>query len=193
MAIGIVSEIKFNVTKTSKKGAEYTVTQLSFFTEAGGKKTESCFSDCAYAEVLKGLAPGDKIEATYVKNGEYFNLTDVKLLEKGDGVAPSFGGAGKASSTAGAKAAYGGKDPEVQAAIIRQNALTNAVHFVTSAPVSASLVVKGSASPSTDFLADLVINIAHKFEGYTSGRVAEEKLTGTVDVVTTTQPTSIPE
>jgi hypothetical protein len=191
MAIGIVSEVKFNVTKTSKKGADYTVTQLSFFTEAGGKKTENCFSDCAYAGVLKELAPGDKIEAVYVKNGEYFNLTDVKLLEKGNGVAPSFGGGGTPSA-GGGKPAYGGKDPEVQAAIIRQNALTNAVHFVTSDGVIAILAPK-SKIPEVDFLADLVLSIARKFEGYTSGRVAEEKLTGTVDVVSTSQPTSIPE
>jgi hypothetical protein len=189
MAIGIVGEVKFNVQKTSKKGDPYTVTQLSFFTEAGGKKTENCFSDCSFAAVLKDLAPGDKIEATYVKNGEYFNLTDVKLLEKGNGVAPTFGGSTPAAGSS--KPAYGGKDPEVQAAIIRQNALTNAVHFVTADGIMALLAPKAS-TPTVDFLTDLVVNTARKFEGYTSGRVAEEKLTGTVESHTT-QPTSIPE
>jgi hypothetical protein len=190
MAVGIVQEIKFNVTKTSKKGADYQVTQLSFFTEAGGKKTESCFSDCPFAGVLKDLAPGDKIEATYVKNGEYFNLTDVKLLEKGNGVAPTFGGSAPAAGSA--KPSYGGKDPEVQSAIIRQNALTNAVHLVSAGLANGIFAINKTAAPTIPELAELVIVTARTLEGYTSGRVAEEKLTGTVESHTT-QPTSIPE
>lgn len=165
MAVGIVQEIQFNVQKQSKKGSTYSVTVLKYVTEKGQLKTESCFSDCDYKDVLKGLAPGDKIEAKYVKNGEYFNLTDVQLIEKGTGVAPTpmrSGGGGK-------------EDPEKQAAIIRQNALTNAVGFVLHDAVQATL--KGDKTKLTaDILADMIVNYAKKFEKYTSGKDITEAL-----------------
>ena len=180
MAIGIVQEVKFNVQKESKAGKKYTVTQLVFVTEAGQKKTESCFSDCEYKDVLKGLAPGDKIDAKYTKNGEYFNLVDVKLVEKGTGEVPKFGGSGAAKSGGGSFQ----KDPETQAAIIRQNALTNAVHFMTSEAVVATL--KGDKSKlSADVLADMTLNFARKFEGYTSGKDVTKSLTDAVQSVPT--------
>ena len=175
MAVGIVSEVKFNVSKTSKNGKSYTVTQLTYFSESGGKKTENCFSDCEYADVLKSLAPGDKIEAKYTKNGEFFNLVDVKLLEKGDGVAPSFGLPPKQVAQS-----FGKNDPSIQAAIIRQNALTNAVTFVTSDTYWKSAVKDPKTPPPADFLADVIVNMAKKFEHYTSGQEVVKNLLGTV-------------
>jgi hypothetical protein len=174
MAVGIVQEIKFNVSKTSKAGKTYTVTQLKYVTEKGALKTESCFSDCSYADVLKGLAAGDKINATYVKNGEFFNLTDVSLIEKGTGVAPTVGSSSPKSYD---------KSPETQAAIIRQNALTNAVHFMTADVVVASL--KGDKAKLTaDDIADMTLNMARKFERYTSGKDVLEALQNVVQDVT---------
>ena len=159
MAIGIVQEIKFNVQKESKSGKKYTVTQLKYTTEKGQVKTENCFSDVKFADVLKTLAAGDKIDAKYTKNGEFFNLVDVTLVEKGSGVAPSV----PTKSGSSYK-----EDPEKQAAIIRQNALTNAVNFVTADTVVATL--KGDKSKlSADILADLVVAMARKFESYTAG------------------------
>ena len=186
MGVGIVSEIKFNVQKMSKQQKPYTVTQLVYFTEGGAKKTENCFSDCDFASVLKELAPGDKINAKYTKNGDFFNLVGVELVEKGNGVAPTLnvGGGATGGTTSGTKG--GGsyqKDPETQMMIIRQNALTNAVHFVTSTGVFETLR-KGKETPPFDFVADLIITTATKFEGYTSGKVQEKSLTEAVGSVT---------
>lgn len=174
MAKGIVSQIMFNVPKTSKAGKAYNVIQLKFTTEKGQSKTESIFESASFAGVLKTLAPGDEIEATYVKNGEFFNLTDVKLLNKGAGVAPA--------PQAGASKGYTAKveDPEKQASIQRQNALTNATTLVTA--MLSQEMFKKTTKPA--ILIQEIISIATAFEGYTSGRDKLAKLESTVADVT---------
>ena len=72
MAKGIVQQVVFNVPKMSKAGKSYNVMQLKYVTEKGQTKTEDIFENATYANVIKGLAPGDEVDVVYVKNGNFF-------------------------------------------------------------------------------------------------------------------------
>ena len=168
MAKATVTQVELNFTKSFNNGKSFTGTQLSFITEKGGAKKEFIFSNAPYMNVVKDLAAGDVIDAVYVKNGVYFNLNDVKLIEKGAGEAPKFGG----GSTGGAAVKTYGKSPQENASIIRQNALTNSVNFVTKCVDSGAY--KKGVTP--DLLITEVLRIAKEFASFSSGELQVESL-----------------
>lgn len=170
MTMAIVGQIQFNVQKMSKANKPYNVTVLKYTTEAGMVKTENCFDSVPYASVLKTLSAGDEIDVTLVKNGEFYNLSDLKLVKKSTG---------EASVIGATPAKYTPKyteDSDRQSSIQRQNALTNATNLV-SAMVANELFKK---TTKQSILVDEIIKIATQFEGYTSGRDKIEKLTSTI-------------
>ena len=176
MPVGIVQEVKFNVPKKSKAGREYTVTSLKYVSDKGTAKTENVFDSADYAAVVKGLAPGDEIKVSYEKNGEYFNVTNVELVKKGNGVFPS----PKTNTTSSTGKTYH-EDPERQAAIIRQSRLKAGVDIV-----SAMLNKEVYKKAIPDLIISEVIRITKKFELYASGKEQIEILSGSI---TTTQVT----
>lgn len=169
MAKGIVQQVIFNVQKTAKSGKTYNVIQLKYTTEKGLVKTEDIFENAAYANVVKGLAPGDEVEVIYVKNGNFFNVTDIKQGTKGTGVAPSVPPQSKGYTPRV-------EDPEKQASIQRQNALTNATNLVSA--MIAQEMFKKTTKPN--ILIDEILKIATSFEGYTSGKDKIEKLVASI-------------
>ena len=171
MAKGIVQQVVFNVPKMSKAGKSYNVMQLKYVTEKGQTKTEDIFENATYASVIKGLAPGDEVDVVYVKNGNFFNVTDVKQVSKGTGVAPAQAPPMKAFTPGGRV-----EDPEKQASIQRQNALTNATNLV-SAMIAQEMFKK---TIKTNILIEEILKIATTFEGYTSGKDKVEKLVSTI-------------
>jgi hypothetical protein len=170
MAIGTVSFVALNMSKTFKNGKTYEGTDFSFITEAGIKKKEFVFANAPFTKVLETLSAGDKIEATYVKNGDYFNLTDVKLIEKGNGVAGSKLG----NSTGGTPKGSGGfgESPEKQASIQRQNALTNALSMIHL--LFEQECYKKKTSP--DIILNETLRFAKAFAAFNSGELQTEEI-----------------
>lgn len=188
MAQGIVKQITFNVPKVSKAGKAYSVTNLKFITEGGAAKSEFIFENATFHSVVAGLGIGDKIDATYIKNGEFWNLTDVKLVEKGTGTSapspssPPFVGGVVSNTTSMDKGAgsFGFDSGDKQASIQRQNALTNATHLV-AAMLGQEMYKK---TTKLSILMNEIITIADTFEGYTSGRTKVEALESTIPSTT---------
>jgi len=164
-----VTNVKFNFEKTFKNGKSFTGTELCFLMDSGSAKKEFLFSNVNYMDVVKNLAVGDVIDVTYVKKGEYFNLDNISLISKGTGVSAgsptSSTGGSYASKSSGSS--YGGKDPEIQAAIIRQNALTNSVSLITKS-LEQGLYKK---TTTIDLLKDEIFRIAKDFAAFSSGEL----------------------
>lgn len=163
--IGQVVSVEFNVTSTSKGGKSLTQHILKWVTDKGQAKTEKMFTNVTFVDVIKGLAPGDTIEVSMTKNGDYFNLSNVILVAKGDGKAPEK--AGGSGFQGGGASGRKNEDPERQASIERQNALTNAVSLLKT-ELDKDMFKKGVVT--SDFLIAEAIRIAAKFHEYTSGK-----------------------
>lgn len=98
---------------------------------------------------LGDVKKGDTVEFDFVARNDFKNVQGaVRIKDAAPAAAPS---------TSGATGGWRGKDPEVQAAIIRQNALTAAVNYVLGTKTA-------KVSPAD------VIQVARQFEAYTSGR-----------------------
>ena len=173
-----VTRVEHNAKGPGKNG-KYDGSILSTVSEGGNKRNDFVSKSREAGDqgsVVAGLAVGDKVELKIEKSGDFFNLSRdkdaIKLVEKGDGkisTIPSSGGGG------GAKPAFGSykEDPEKQAAIIRQNALTNATNLVTT------MLTNGlfKKTVTADVLVCEITRIAGELAGYTSGTGTITKLT----------------
>lgn len=160
MAQCTVTKVALGITKTFKNGKSFEGAELSFISDKGAQKKEFIFNNAPYMTVIKTLGAGDKIEASYTKNGDFFNLTNVSLIEKGTGVAPT-------PTFGTAKPSGGGyqEPPEKQISIQRQNALNNAVLFVQFLVHTESY--KKKTAPN--ILTDEVLRIAGLFADFNAG------------------------
>lgn len=181
MAQGIVKYVKQNAEKVAKSGKTFKGAELSFITN-GKTKTEFIFGSSKFIELVRSLSEGDKIEAKYEQNGGYWNLVDVTLLEKSSGVSQS---ESSTSNAATSKASYGKEEPEKQASIQRQNALTNAVSIVKAAVEQG--IYKKSTSP--ELLIQETLRIAKEFTAFNSGTLQENELKVDTSAIVTTEPT----
>ncbi|MCI0560204.1 MAG: hypothetical protein MN733_17080 [Nitrososphaera sp.] len=112
------------------------------------------------AEEISHVSRGDTVRFDFTIRGNYNNIKGT--VEKVSAAATPVHGVGASSSA---------KPFDVQAAIIRQNALTNAVNYTIG-------VLSSDTFPD---IAD-VIKTAQRFEEYTSGRL---------DTVTPSEATSV--
>lgn len=165
-----VSFVSLNTSKTFKNGKTFDGDEISFTTENGAKKKEFVFANAPYRKEVQKCSAGDVIEVSYTKNGDFFNLSDVKWIEKGNGTtAPqSTGQAG------GSTKSFGGyqEAPEKQASIQRQNALTNATSLIVAALEQGTY--KKTTSP--DILIGEVLRVADKFTAFNAGTLQLETI-----------------
>jgi len=127
--IATIADVQFNSVMNTKSGKTFTGTKVFYVGEKGNKNNTFVFANAPYNNVVKGLGAGDKVEIRMEKKGDYFNVVDMALLEKGNGVAPA------ASSTPAGNGGYnkgGGFSPEKDAMICRQNAGAHATALITT-------------------------------------------------------------
>ena len=110
---------------------------------------------------------GDEVDFQFTENtyGKNVDLTSVRLIAKGAGAPPA---TSSAPSTPAARPAYGAPKPfpipalHGDRAIVRQNSVTNATKLVVESQKQGTLADMEAA-------ADLIIEIARKFEAYSCG------------------------
>jgi hypothetical protein len=170
----VVKDLKLNINKTFKSGKSFDGDEITFQTEKNQRKTEFIFARSPMHKVVQGISVGDTIEVSYEKNGEYFNLSNITLVEKGSGVVSP------PQSSAYSKPSGGyAEPPEKQASIQRQNALTNATTLVTAALEQGSYK---KATPSA-ILVDEVLKIAEQFTAFNSGDLQKTTVLDTSSVI----------
>lgn len=132
-------------------------------TKRGPAKTYSfCGDDETWYKLGFKPAPfakGDTIEfdATSGAYGMEVDFPSIRVINKGDGAAPSGGAAGKP------RGAFPIAANDGQRSIIRQNAVTNAREIVC-------FTTSGSAGSTTnDELLDEILRVAQRIELYTTG------------------------
>lgn len=111
---------------------------------------------------------GDEVDFQFTENtyGKNVDLTSVRLIAKGAGAPPP--ATSSAPSTPAARPAYGAPKPfpipalHGDRAIVRQNSVTNATKLVVESQKQGTLADMEAA-------ADLIIEIARKFEAYSCG------------------------
>lgn len=166
-----ITFIEYNAKMAGKYDGAFLSTKS---VEGGAKRKDFVFGNSKQFGVLKECAKGDIVELKITKNGDFYNLAKdddaIKLVSKGGGQVD------KPSVGAGATKAFsGGRDnPDVQSAIIRQNALTNSVNLVTA------MLEKGMfpAKVTSDILVMEVTKIATEFAKYSSGELGTSELLG---------------
>lgn len=126
--IATITDVQFNAVMNTKAGKSYTGTKVFYVGEKGNKNNTFVFANAPYNSVVKGLGAGDRVEITMQKKGDFFNVVDIALLEKGDGVAP----AASSSPSTGGFNKGGGFSPEKDAMICRQNAGAHATGLITA-------------------------------------------------------------
>jgi len=110
---------------------------------------------------IKDVEPGDRIRFTFKKNGRWNNIQgDVDILEKGDGGSTNMTNPSRSEEPVVVK--QGDVHLKTERAIIRQNALTNAVKYASD---FADRVITEEEYNTPEN----IIEIAKKFEAYTSG------------------------
>lgn len=161
-----ISKIEYN----QKMSGKYNGAMLhTVAVESEAKRRDFVFENSKQFKVLQECATGDIVELKIVKNGDYFNLAKdddaIVLVEKTKAEVQ------QETAPVIEKVAvkpYSGykEDPDKQAAIIRQNALTNATN----------LIVASSKIENTDNAIKYIIATAIQFAKYTSGEDMTEYL-----------------
>lgn len=138
-------------------------------TEGGAKRKDFVFENSKQFGTLGKCSTGDIVELKITKNGDFFNLAKdddaITIVSQGRG---ETSGGGEDVSIIPKKAfePYQSKNsPDIQAAIIRQNALTNATNLTVA------MLDKGlfPAKVSGDILIMEITKIATAFAKYSSG------------------------
>lgn len=187
MAKATITKIEFNQKKTAKSGATYDGAMLSARTEAGAFKKEFIFKSSPIHQTLQGLAAGDIVDLVYVKNGDFFNLTDIKPTGES---APASSAPAPTASTASAPKSSGyvprytdseeyTKKKDLN--IIKQSTLKCATDLV--AAMLAKEMFKKTATP--DFIAEEVMRISSKLEQFVTGESAKAALVASVETLDT--------
>ena len=149
--------------------------------DGGAKRKDFVFKNSNQHKVLVECAVGDIVELKIVKNGDFFNLAKdddaITLVEKGTAKEPSSGGTSSGGAGSGFAGKSFGKDPEIQAAIIRQNGLTNATNLVVA------MLEKGMfpSKVTADILVIETTRIAAEFAKFSSGELIVSEMTAGVD------------
>ncbi len=106
--------------------------------ESGTKRKDFVFENSPQFKILQECAVGNIVELKIVKNGDFFNLAKdedaivlVSKESKKEEPVQKVESTGVIQTTAKSYSGYK-EDPDKQAAIIRQNALTNATNLIIS-------------------------------------------------------------
>lgn len=148
--IAKVKDIKFNV-----EMGRYRVTKLFVTNDKGEDKDYTIFTNAKYHNVVSQLRPGDNVDIKMVKNGKYWNVDDVTVVE-----APK---AAPASSGGGSYKRYE-ENPNKDVAIARAVALKAGVDLYCA--MIAGGLTKKTLKP--DAAVAEVFAITKKFENYTT-------------------------
>ena len=174
MAIYTVSKLDHNTTGPGKAG-KYPGSTIYWASDNGNKRIDFIFKSRKAGDqgsVIAELAVGDRCDVKIVKSGDFYNVDRaddaIKLLEKGDGKVSTI--PSPASKSTGYSGGGYKEDPEKQAAIIRQNALTNATNLVVA--MLNRDMFKKTASP--DVLICEITRVATELVKYTSGATIAE-------------------
>lgn len=154
----LISKDVENVMKADKSGT-YDALILKYRTSKGKELMDRIpMGYLTKAAALKAgvdsINIGDKIRVVKDTSTKPWKIKEIAL---DDGLRPQ-----ASTGSQGSTGQVRKSDPDVQAAIIRQNALTNAVTYTTGLEVTV----------------EQVIEVAQKFEKYTSGQLAEAAARG---------------
>ncbi len=181
MAKATITKIEFNQKLKDKWDGAYLYAQ----TEAGAKKKEFVFQKSDIFPILKSLEVGDIVDLIYVKNGEFFNLKDIKPT--GDKSSPAPTPVAPTSSKGGGSSfvpRYSDTEEYIKhkdLMIIRQSTMKAAVDLVTA--MLAKDMFKKTATP--DFFCEEVGRIAYKFEQQVTGASGKAALVASVETLDT--------
>jgi hypothetical protein len=144
------------------------ITEKEVNTKFGPKKAYSINANgerYGYGFKKPTFSIGDEVDFQFTENtyGKNVDLASVRLLTKGTGTPPP-----STATTAPSKPSYGSPKPfpipalHGDRAIVRQNSISNATKLVTES-------VTRTDSADWESLAEIIINIARRFEAYSCG------------------------
>jgi hypothetical protein len=137
-------------------------------TKFGPKKAYSVFANgerYGYGFKKPTFSIGDEVDFQFTEStyGKQVDEKSVRMLNKGTGTPPP-----STATTAPSKPSYGSPKPfpipalHGDRAIVRQNSISNATKLVTES-------VTRTDSADWESMAEIIINIARKFEAYSCG------------------------
>jgi hypothetical protein len=176
-----ISKIEYNQKMAGKYNGAFLHT---VGVETDKPRKDFVFENSNIFKVLQECAVGDTVELRIVKSGDFWNLAKdddaIVLVERGSSkkeeAKPEVTQKAEYKSYSGYK-----EDPDKQAAIIRQNALTNATN----------LIIANEAVGNIDKSIKLIITAAIQFAKFTSGEDMTEYLME--EPIAYSDPTTKPE
>ena len=168
-----ITKIEYNQKMANKYAGAFLHT---IAIESEAKRRDFVFENSKQFKVLQECAVGNIVELKIVKSGDFFNLAKeddaILLVSKEKSVEdtpPQVQDIGVGAKPDTPIKSYSGykEDPDKQAAIIRQNALTNATNL---------MIARWSGAGVVDAIVKDIIEVAIQFAKFTSGEDMTEYL-----------------